>query len=40
MGIKKESPAGAHQWHPINQLPEDMALDPEDPSNRKFICTP
>ena len=28
----KKSPAGAHQWHPINQLPEDMAPDPEDPS--------
>ena len=28
----KKSPAGAHQWHPINQLPEDMAPDPEDPN--------
>ena len=28
----KKSPAGAHQWHPINQLSEDMAPDPEDPS--------
>ena len=28
----KKSPAGAHQWHPINQLPEDMAPDPENPS--------
>ena len=28
----KKSPAGAHQWHPINQLTEDMAPDPEDPS--------
>ena len=30
----KKSPAGAHQWHPINQLPEDMAPDPEDPSKK------
>jgi catalase-peroxidase len=28
----KKSPAGAHQWHPINQLSEDMAPDPEDPN--------
>ena len=30
----KKSPAGAHQWHPINQLPEDMAPDPEDASKK------
>ena len=30
----KKSPAGAHQWHPIDQLPEDMAPDPEDPSKK------
>ena len=30
----KKSPAGAHQWHPINQLAEDMAPDPEDSSKK------
>jgi len=30
----KQSPAGAHQWHPINPSEEDMAPDPEDPSRK------
>ena len=30
----KKSPAGAHQWHPIDQQPEDMAPDPEDPTKK------
>ena len=29
-----KSPAGAHQWHPVNPKEEDMAPDPEDPSIR------
>jgi catalase-peroxidase len=29
-----KSPAGAWQWQPKDQKPEDMAPDPEDPSNR------
>ena len=29
-----KSPAGAHQWHPVNPKEEDMAPDPEDPSLR------
>ncbi|WP_298291190.1 catalase/peroxidase HPI [Novosphingobium sp.] len=28
------SPAGAHQWQPINPAPEDMAPDARDPSKR------
>ena len=30
----KKSPAGAHQWHPINPSEEDMAPDAEDPSKK------
>jgi len=30
----KQSPAGAHQWHPINPEEEDMAPDPEDPTKK------
>ncbi len=30
----KTSPAGAHQWMPINIKPEDMPPDVEDPSIR------
>ena len=33
----QKSPAGAHQWQPINIAPEDMPVDVEDPSIR---CTP
>jgi len=29
-----KSPAGAHQWHPINPKDEDLAPDPEDSSVR------
>ncbi|MFQ1699490.1 catalase/peroxidase HPI [Loktanella agnita] len=29
-----KSPAGAHQWRPINLQEEDMAPDPEDPSRK------
>ena len=29
-----KSPAGAHQWHPVNPKEEDMAPDPEDSSVR------
>ena len=32
-----KSPAGAHQWAPINIAPEDMPVDVEDPSIR---CQP
>ena len=30
----KQSPAGAHQWHPVNPSEEDMAPDPEDPTKK------
>ena len=30
----KQSPAGAHQWHPINPSEDDMAPDPEDPTKK------
>ena len=30
----KKSPAGAHQWHPINPTEDDMAPDAEDPSKK------
>ena len=30
----KKSPAGAHQWHPINPSEEDLAPDAEDPSKK------
>ncbi len=30
----KKSPAGAHQWHPINPSEEDMAPDAEDSSKK------
>ena len=33
----QKSPAGAHQWQPINIAEEDMPVDVEDPSIR---CTP
>ncbi|MFP7410629.1 catalase/peroxidase HPI [Aeromonas veronii] len=33
----QKSPAGAHQWEPINIAEEDMPVDVEDPSNR---CKP
>ncbi len=33
----QKSPAGAHQWQPINIAPEDMPVDVEDPSIR---CMP
>jgi len=33
----QKSPAGAHQWQPINIAPEDMPVDVEDSSIR---CTP
>ena len=29
-----KSPAGAHQWHPVNPKEEHLAPDPEDPSTR------
>jgi catalase-peroxidase len=29
-----KSPAGAHQWHPINCRPEHMVVDAHDPSKR------
>lgn len=29
-----KSPAGAHQWHPINPADEHMAPDPEDPTKK------
>lgn len=29
-----KSPAGAHQWHPINCAPEDMIPDAHDPSKK------
>ncbi|MCC6757070.1 MAG: catalase/peroxidase HPI, partial [Arenimonas sp.] len=29
-----KSPAGAHQWEPINIAPEDMPVDAEDPTKR------
>ncbi|MBS4045449.1 MAG: catalase/peroxidase HPI, partial [Alphaproteobacteria bacterium] len=31
-----KSPAGAHQWQPINIKPEDMPVDVEDPSIRRM----
>ena len=30
----KQSPAGAHQWHPVNPSEDDMAPDPEDPTKK------
>jgi len=32
----KKSPAGAHQWQPVNIKPEDMPVDVEDPSIRRM----
>jgi catalase-peroxidase len=31
-----KSPAGAHQWQPINIAPEDMPVDVEDPTIRRM----
>ena len=32
----KKSPAGAHQWEPVNIKPEDMPVDATDPSQRRM----